>query len=215
MPGQLEIDFVSHGVSSVQGTFLWSLVATDVCSGMVAGQCLAQLFQGVRLFVNHFQPSFKLRFKTREGAKVKKIYYKPATPCERLLEHASVSEATKEKLRSDRGRLNPLELLHGIRESQSALAALGTGDLGGPGRESLEQFLAKLPELWRKGEARPTHQKENSSVRFWRMRKDPFDGVWPEILLWLQENPEATAKSLLDRLHREQPGRFPGQDAAG
>ncbi len=181
----------------------------DRCVLGLDGQCLAQLFQGVRLFVNHFQPSFKLRFKSREGAKVKKIYYKPATPCERLLEHVSVSEATKEKLRSDRGRLNPLELLHGIRESQSALTALGSGDLGGPGRESLEQFLAKLPELWRKGEARPTHQKENSSVRIWRMRKDPFDGVWPEILLWLQENPEATAKSLLDRLHREQPGRFP------
>src|SRR5439155_18244506 len=32
-PGYLEIDFVSHGGSSMQGTFLWSLVATDVCSG--------------------------------------------------------------------------------------------------------------------------------------------------------------------------------------
>ena len=169
-PGFLEIDFVSHGGSSMQGVFLWSLVATDVCSGwtemvplvareqslvveglnvlrrqfpmpirgidsdndsafinetllaycqeqkieftrsrayqkndqawieqkngavirrfigyeryagMVAGQCLAQLFQAMRLFVNHFQPSFKLRSKTREGAKVKKVYYPPATP---------------------------------------------------------------------------------------------------------------------------------------
>ncbi len=32
-PGYLEIDFVSHGGSSMQGAFLWSLVATDVCSG--------------------------------------------------------------------------------------------------------------------------------------------------------------------------------------
>lgn len=32
-PGYLEIDFVSHGGSSMQGIFLWSLVATDVCSG--------------------------------------------------------------------------------------------------------------------------------------------------------------------------------------
>ena len=32
-PGFLEIDFVSHGGSSMQGVFLWSLVATDVCSG--------------------------------------------------------------------------------------------------------------------------------------------------------------------------------------
>ena len=166
-PGYLEIDFVSHGGSSMQGTFLWSLVATDVClgwievvpllareqslvteglevirrqfpvpvlgidsdndgafindtllaycreqhleftrsrpyqkndqawieqkngavvrrfvgydrlTGVVAGQCLAGLFQAVRLFVNYFQPSFKLRSKTREGAKVKKRYYPP------------------------------------------------------------------------------------------------------------------------------------------
>ncbi len=34
-PGFLEIDFVSHGGSSMRGVFLWSLVATDVCSGWV------------------------------------------------------------------------------------------------------------------------------------------------------------------------------------
>ena len=33
LPGYLEIDFVSHGGSSMHGAFLWSLVATDVCSG--------------------------------------------------------------------------------------------------------------------------------------------------------------------------------------
>jgi hypothetical protein len=32
-PGFLEIDFVAHGESSAQVVFLWSLVATDVCSG--------------------------------------------------------------------------------------------------------------------------------------------------------------------------------------
>jgi hypothetical protein len=32
-PGFLEIDFVAHGGDSMAGTFLWSLVATDVCSG--------------------------------------------------------------------------------------------------------------------------------------------------------------------------------------
>ena len=141
---------------------------------------------------------------------MKKLYHKPATPCERLLQHASVAEAVKERLRTERDQLDPLELLHRIRESQSALAALGSGDLGsGPERESLEQFLAKLPELWRKGEARPTHRREDSGPRNWRTRKDPFDGVWPEILMWLQGNPEATAKSLLDRLHHERPGQFP------
>jgi hypothetical protein len=300
LPGYLEIDFVAHCGSSMQGSFLCSLVATDVCSGwtevvplvareqslvteglevmrrqfpmpmlgidsdndsafindtllaycqeqkleftrsrayqkndqawieqkngavvrrfvgyerfsgMVAGQCLAQLFQAVRLYVNYFQPSFKLKTKTRQGAKVKKVYHKPATPCERLLAHASVAEAVKVKLRSERDRLDPLELLQRIRESQAALAALGSGDLdNGPQRQSLEQFLAKLSELWREGEARPTHRQRAARSRTWRTRPDPFEGVWAEILLWLQETPEATAKSLFERFQRAYPGRFP------
>src|SRR5581483_10346896 len=96
-------------------------------------------------------------------------HYAPATPCARLLAHASVTEAAKEKLRSERDRLDPLELLHGIREAQAAVAALGSEDQsGGPGRESLEQFLAKLPELWREGEARPTHRRGAARPHTWR-----------------------------------------------
>jgi len=299
MPGYLEIDFVSHGGTSMQGVFLWSLVATDICtgwteavalvareqslvveglevlrrqlpapikgidsdndsafinetlqaycqqrsweftrsrpyhkndqawieqkngavvrrfvgyqrlSGLAAGQCLARLYQDVRLFVNYFQPSMKLRSKTREGARVKKSYHKPATPCERLLGHASVCEAVKEALRAEQGRLDPLALLHRIRDGQAALAALGSGELGGAERESLEEFLAGLPELWRRGEARPTHRESAPPPRAWRTRKDPFEKVWPEILLWLQEEPDATAKSLLERLDKKYPGQYP------
>jgi hypothetical protein len=73
----------------------------------------------------------------------------------------------------------------------------------------LEQFLAKLPELWRQGEARPTHRSTSPGVRTWRTREDPFDGVWSDILCWLQAEPEATAKSLLERLQQLHPGRFP------
>ena len=32
-PGYLEIDFVAHGGSSMEGVFVWSLAATDVCTG--------------------------------------------------------------------------------------------------------------------------------------------------------------------------------------
>jgi len=299
-PGFLEVDFVAHGGDSMQGTFLWSLVVTDVCSGwteavplvareqslvvaglevigrqfpvpilgidsdndsafinetlqgyceqkkieftrsrpykkndqawieqkngavirrfvgyrrfsgLIAGQCLARHYQMLRLYVNYFQPSFKLLSKTREGAKIKKRYHKPATPCERLLAHASVSDAAKEALRAELAPLDPAELLHQIREGQAALAALGSGDLShGPERQSLDEFLAKLPELWRDGEVRPTHRCEASSPRTWRTRKDPFEDVWAEILLWLQHNPDSTAKSLMERLQQAYPGRFP------
>lgn len=299
-PGYLEIDFVSHGGTSAQGVFLWSLVATDVCSGwtevvplvareqslvveglemighqlpvpikgidsdndaafindtllgycqqrkveftrsrayqkndqawieqkngavvrrfvgyqrysgVAAGQLLARLYQSVRLFVNYFQPSMKLKSKTRKGARVKKQYHKPATPCERLLARADVPETIKERLRAEQARLDPLDLLHRIRDAQAALAALSSGELGsGQERENLEQFLAGLSELWRQGEARPTHRESAAPERDWRTRKDPFEKVWPEILLWLQEEPDANAKSLLERLDKKYPGEFP------
>jgi hypothetical protein len=299
LPGYLEIDFVSHGGSSMQGVFLWSLVATDVCTGwteavalvareqslvveglevirrqfpvpikgidsdndsafinetllaycqqqleftrsrayqkndqawieqkngavvrrfvgyerhagMAAGQCLARLYQSMRLFVNYFQPSMKLRSKTRVSAKIKKTYHKPATPSARLLAHAGVPDAVKERLRAEQCHLDPLDLLQRIRESQAALAALSSGELGsGEERKSLEQFLAGLAELWRQGEARPTHRASAPRPRDWRTRQDPFEKVWPEILLWLQDNPDASAKSLLERLDQKYPGQFP------
>jgi hypothetical protein len=160
--------------------------------------------------VNYFQPSFKLRSKTRVGAKVKKLYHKPATPCERLLAHASVSTLAKESLRAELAPLDPLKLLHQIREGQSALVALGSGDLQpGSDRQSLEDFLAKLPEIWRDGEVRPTHREKASPPRDWRTREDPFAKVWPEILLWLQSDPESTAKVMMGRLQQSYPGQFP------
>ena len=58
-------------VEQKNGAVVRRFVGYERFAGMVAGQCLAQLFQAVRLFVNHFQPSFKLRSKTRVGAKVK------------------------------------------------------------------------------------------------------------------------------------------------
>jgi hypothetical protein len=64
--------------------------------------------------------------------------------------------------------------------------------------------------LWRQGEARPTHRSEAAAARWWRTREDPFESVWPEILLWLQNQPDSTAKSLIERLQKQYPGRLSG-----
>ena len=52
-------------------------------------------------------------------------------------------------------------LLHSIRESQSALAAVSSRPESGaiPDGESLEYFLSQLPDMWRRGEVRPTHAR--------------------------------------------------------
>jgi hypothetical protein len=46
-----------------------------------------------RLYIKLLPASFKLKSKTRDGARVSKKYHAPATPCDRLLASASVADA--------------------------------------------------------------------------------------------------------------------------
>ena len=156
--------------------------------------------------------TFKLLDKSRNGGTVRKRYEKPATPCDRLLRRADVSEEAKQRLRSSRVELDPVSLLHTIREAQSALASIkDSAPVSASTSESLEQFLGKLPDLWRQGEVRATHEADAQKARkprTWRTHPDPFEGVWCEILDWLQCKPDATARELLDRLICRHPERF-------
>ena len=79
-----------------------------------------------RLYINFFQPSFKLKAKTRDGARVHKTYHPPLTPCDRLLGLPSVTEETKAALRAQFTALDPVRLLQEIRAAQQALAGLAT-----------------------------------------------------------------------------------------
>ena len=112
-------------------------------------------------------------------------------------------------MRKSRSELDLVTLLHTIRESQSALAAVGSVESGGtPDGETLERFLSQLPDLWRQGEVRPTHARRVRAARTWRARPDPFEGVWCEVLSWLQQQPDATAAELMDRLILRYPERY-------
>ncbi len=59
---------------------------------------LNAVYAMVRLYVNFFKPVLKLQAKRRVGSKVKRIYDEPKTPCQRLLECESLSQADKQKL---------------------------------------------------------------------------------------------------------------------
>lgn len=196
-------------VEQKNGAVIRRFVGYDRFSGVVAAQLFAKLYRALRLYVNFFQPSFKLLEKTREGAKVTRRYSKPMTPADRLLEHPVVSDEDKEALRAHRAVLDPIMLLHRIRETQAALAALSApGNNSGPKGKDLDEFLAQLTRLWQKGEVRPTHRKAIDVPRYWRTRPDPFEDVWPEVLYWLGEEPDATAKSLFERLMIKYPDKF-------
>lgn len=200
-------------IEQKNGSIIRRFVGHDRFSGPVAAQTLAQLYRAVRLYVNYFQPSFKLIEKRLIGGKIIKKYDTPRTPCDRLLDHDSIDAAKKKRLRNERSRLDPIELLFRIRQAQKALSSLASPEKADRlGRESLESFLAALPYVWQEGEIRPTHRKRSSKPHNWRTRPDPFAGVWTEVLGWLQAEPDATAKALFYRLQEKYPRRYsPGQ----
>jgi len=87
-------------VEQKNGAVVRRLVGYGRLSGLEATKALAQLYVSSRLYINFFQPSFKLKSKTRDGARVHKIYFTPATPCDRLLAHSGVEPAIQEELKA-------------------------------------------------------------------------------------------------------------------
>jgi hypothetical protein len=87
-------------------------------NGAETARVMARLYAAARLYVNFFQPSFKLKEKRREGAKVIKRYHDPSTTYERALAHPIVAEAVKERLRAQYRTLDPVALLAEIRSAQ-------------------------------------------------------------------------------------------------
>ena len=199
-------------IEQKNGAVIRRMVGYGRLEGAQAAAVLNKLYTPARLFVNFFQPSFKLLSKTREGAKVIKKYHPPATPCERLLDRKDVSDECKEQLRRTLTALDPVRLLSEIREAQRVLVQHEVGvanaktdqatqDLGG--------FVASLSTVWRDGEVRPTHRKRSNGPRTYRTRVDPFEAVWSQVEQWLNERPDANAKDLFLRLQESMPGAFP------
>lgn len=196
-------------IEQKNGAVIRRFVGYGRYSGPVAGQTLANLYQNLRLYVNFFQPSFKLLSKHREGSKVKKSYAKPATPCDRLMADPRIQSTLKEALTETRAKLDPMALLHNLRLAQSALASLASpGTVTDEQEQELDLFLAQLPRLWEQGEVRPTHRQSPARARDYRTREDPFEGVWSELLSWLERDPDATGQSLFARLQEVHPGKF-------
>ena len=196
-------------IEQKNGNMVRRFVGHDRYSGQVAGQTMAQLYGALRLYVNFFQPSFKLIDKTRDGSRTLKRYSQPTTPCDRLIQHDATGDEMRAALIRYRSGLDPVLLLHAIREAQSALVAATSPEVREtPHGESLSKFLAKLPRLWRQGEVRPTHAARVRKPRHWRTRRDPFEGVWGNVLVWLQAELDTTGTALMARLQSEHPDRF-------
>ena len=187
-------------VQQKNGAVVRRLVGYGRLEGMPGAEALARLYSAARLFVNVFQPSFKLAEKTRVGARVHKRYHAPETPCARLLASDKVPAAMKDRLRALAGTLDPLGLLDEIRAVQHHLAGLATGSTVHPMPQrdaDLDGFLRSLALAWRAGEVRPTHRPRKRPPRHWRTRQDPFETTWPRVVEWLEAEPHRTGEGAL------------------
>src|SRR6201996_1813936 len=86
-------------IEQKNGAVVRKLLGYRRFEGIGVAQALTRLYGASRLFVNFFQPSFKLAEKHRQGAQVTKRYHAPQTPCERLLQSETIGESIKVKLR--------------------------------------------------------------------------------------------------------------------
>ena len=146
-------------IEQKNGAIVRKLLGYRRFEGLAAARAITRLYGASRLFVNFFQPSFKLASKQRDGAKVTKHYHPPQTPCERLLQSDSIPTAAKSKLREVSANLDPLKLLEEMRAVQAYLAALADGETPPPmvtEPPNLAAFVASLSSAWHMGEIRPT-----------------------------------------------------------
>ncbi|BCG97437.1 MULTISPECIES: DDE-type integrase/transposase/recombinase [unclassified Mesorhizobium] len=150
-------------IEQKNGAVVRKLLGYRRFEGLAAARAITRLYGASRLFVNFFQPSFKLAAKQRDGAKVAKRYHPPQTPCERLLQAEAMPMAAKNKLREIAGDLDPLKLLEEMRAVQAYLAALADGETPPPATSeppNLAAFVASLSSAWHAGEIRPTFSIE-------------------------------------------------------
>ncbi|BCH34944.1 transposase [Mesorhizobium sp. L-8-10] len=150
-------------IEQKNGAVVRKLLGYRRFEGLAAARAITRLYGASRLFVNFFQPSFKLAAKQRDGAKVAKRYHPPQTPCERLLQAEGIPMAAKSKLREIAADLDPLKLLEEMRAVQAYLAALADGEAPPPTTSeppNLAAFVASLSSAWHAGEIRPTFSIE-------------------------------------------------------
>ena len=221
-------------VEQKNGSIVRQIVGYDRYEGEAAWRQMAELYRALRLYVNFFQPSVKLRLKHREGSKVQRYYDTAQTPFQRLLATQTLKGGTATHLTRIFEALDPVRLLKQIQSLQDALwkhaiaaphsRTEGEAKLGdeavrfdpracipsGSGSIDGEVSLTPpTPVTMQETRRRKYHRKKKTLPRTHRTRLDPFAEVNDELHERLLAAPESTAKSLLHDLQNRHPGMYP------
>ena len=200
------------GVEQKNGAIVRRLVGYGRFEGAAALKELTRLYAGARLHGNLFQPSFKLREKTRVGARVVKRYHDPVPPAARVLIHPDVSDRDKDQLRGMMVSADPIDLFAAIRAAQDdlgkrvdrrGLAKAQDMPLAHP-----QRFTASLKVAWKMGETRATHRRPYRRTKPIPRRPCMLDHYETDIRQWLTAEPALPAVTILQRLMAMEPSKF-------
>lgn len=200
-------------VEQKNGAIVRRLVGYGRFAGTEATIALRQLYAVVRLHGNLFQPSFKLREKTRIGARVIKRYHPPVPPVARVLAHPAVTEADKDRLRALLVTADPVLLFAGLRAAQEELGKRVdrrgiSQTLEEPVVVDFRRFAANLKVAWKNGETRPTHRRPYRRTKPRPKRPSMYEPFEAQIKEWLKNEPALSAANVLQRLIDIEPTRF-------
>src|SRR4030081_2777619 len=212
-------------VEQKNGAVVRRLMGYGRFGGVATARVMARLDAAARLYVNFFQPSFKLKEKRREGAKVIKRYHAPSTPCERALAHPKLAEAVKQRLRDQYRTLDPVALLAEIRTAQQELGNRvdrRAGDARGwqragkstalrPLQSSTPDtvaFAKTLGTTIEAGDPRATHRRPKRAYKTRVRMPSKLDPHVATIRDWLAAEPQLTALTIVGRLSEKHPEQF-------
>jgi len=205
-------------VEQKNGAVVRRLVGYGRFDGLETARVMGRLYAAARLYVNFFQPSFKLKEKRREGAKVIKRYHPPSTPYERALAHPKVTAAVKKRLRDQYRSLNPIALLAEIRATQEELGnrvdrRAGQARGQQPACTSIAPataaaFAKTLGKSVKAGEPGATHRRSHRPYKTRVRKPSKLDPHIAAIEDWLAEQPQLTALAIVGRLREKYPEEF-------
>ena len=217
--GQAYKKYDQCNVEQKNGAVVRQFVGYDRFEGQRAYKQLMELHRAMRLYIKFFQPSKKLRKKERESSKVHRTYYNAQTHYQILCSSGAGDARMIERLNSIYHALDPVRLLKQIQALQDALwqhavlimqphpsgntdskethelrfRASMCGFSDEPRKDGMNDDL--LIKAGERNKRKYRRAKKAKIPRWWRTRKNPFEGVWDEICKWLENNPERTAKS--------------------
>jgi hypothetical protein len=202
-------------VEQKNGAVVRRLMGYGRFDGVETARVMARLYATARLYINFFQPSFKLKEKRREGAKVIKRYHAPSTPYERALADPKVPGAIKQRLREQYRALDPVALLTEMRAVQDELGNRVDCRAGNTTLRPVQSsapdpgaFAKTLGTTVKASDPRGTHRRPKRRYKTRIRMPSKLDPHVATIEHWLAAEPQLTALAIVGRLGQKYPEQF-------